>query len=81
MRAFEQVSACPRGQNPLAFAVRFESSQDDDPCFGKLSPNRDRGIDAAHIRKPEVHQSDIGLVFTKTFDRLASACATISIPG
>ena len=25
-----------------------------------------------HIRKSEVHESDIGLVFTKTFDRLMS---------
>ena len=28
-------------------------------------------IDAAHVREPEVHESDIGLVFTKTLDRFA----------
>src|SRR5262249_23735636 len=54
------------------FGGRFESGQDDDPCSRKLGPNRDHSVDAAHIRKPEIHESDIGLVFTKTLDRLAS---------
>ena len=70
VRAFQHVSARSFCESPLYLGIRFESGEDDDPCFWKLCPNRDHGIDAAHVWKPEVHESHIGLVFTKTFDRL-----------
>src|SRR5215472_9778705 len=72
VRAFQQVSARPLCESPLYLGIRFESGEYDDPRFWEFFPNRDHGVDATHIRKPEVHESDIGLVFAKTFDRLAS---------
>jgi hypothetical protein len=72
-RTLEDVGAGPFRQGTVGIGTRFKSGQDDDACFWKFCPNCDHGVDAAPIRKPEVHESDIGLVFTKTLDRLASA--------
>src|SRR5215470_4641185 len=72
VRAFQHVSSRPLCKSPFYLGVRLEGGEDDDPCSGKLSTNRNHGVDAAHIWKTKVHESDIGLVFTKTFDHLVS---------
>ena len=41
-------------------------------CFRELLQDRDHGIDAAHVRKPEIHERDVGLLFSKNLNCLVS---------
>src|SRR5690348_15369278 len=68
----EYVRARTCRQSPLDFDVAIKSSQHDDTCLWKLFSNCDHGVDPAHTWKPEVHQSNVGLVFTKIRDRFVS---------
>src|SRR3984885_9455434 len=71
-RTLKHESACPCCNGTPQIGVGIKRSQNDDARFWKLRPNRNGGVDAAHVREPEIHEGDIGHVFTKTFDRLAS---------
>src|SRR5260370_10443714 len=70
--SLKHVRACTRCQSTLDLGVSLKSSKHDDACFREVLQDRDHGVDATHIRKPEIHESDVGLLFTKNFDRLPS---------
>ena len=72
-RTLEHVGLCSFGERPSRLGIRIKSSQDDNAGFRKLFSNGYHGINAAHIREPQVHEGDIGLVFTKAFDCLLPA--------
>src|SRR5579862_6399295 len=55
-RAFKHESAYPCCDCTLLIGVGIKCSQNDDACFWKLRPNRNSGVDAAHIREPEIHE-------------------------
>src|ERR1700724_1259777 len=63
--ALQHVSACPGFESALDLDISFEGGQHNDACIRKLGSDDDGGIDAADIRKPEIHQRDIRPVLSK----------------
>src|ERR1700756_1112209 len=69
----QDVSASAGLERPLNLHVTLKSRQNNQTSFTEFRPYGDHCIDAAHVRKPEVHDSDIGLMFTETLNCFASA--------
>ena len=60
-------SCCPR---PLPFSIGIKGSQNNDACFREFCPNCDGRVDSAHIRKPKIHERDVGAVCTEQINGL-----------
>src|ERR1700756_3838574 len=69
--ALKQVSSRTFCEGPANLVVAVESSQDDATCVGKFGTDGDHCVYAAHVRKPEIHESDVRLVLSKQLNRLA----------
>jgi hypothetical protein len=53
----------------------LESRQHDNASVCKLGPDRDHRLNAAHIRKSQIHQGDVGPMLSESMQGLAAACS------
>src|ERR1700733_15092595 len=60
-KTLQEIALRSRLESALDFCVAFERGQHNHASAGRLRTNRNQSIDPAHIRKPEIHQSDVGL--------------------
>jgi hypothetical protein len=55
---------------PPDFHIAFKGCQNNYACLGKLCPDGDHGIDAAHTGKPEIHKRYVRFVLAKKHNLL-----------
>ena len=71
-QAFQHVSLCASLQSPLREHVARVRCENDDACSGLLCPDRDDGIQPAHIRHLKIHQRHIRFELPVQLHRLVS---------
>src|ERR1700722_17607705 len=61
-RALEKVPVSSRLESPLDLDVAFKRRKYDDAGVWGFRSDRQHCVDSAEVRKPQIHQCDIGLV-------------------
>src|SRR5882672_11939821 len=64
----QDVASRPGGESTLNLDVPLKRRQQNDSSIWKIVPNCDHGVDAADVRKPEIHQGDIRTLQAETLD-------------
>src|SRR5271156_6524761 len=71
--AFEHVALRSRLQSTVNLGVSFKRSKHDHTGICELCANGEQCIDASHIRHPDIHQSHVGAMLTKSLNGLVSS--------
>ena len=61
----EQITANSGIQRPVNILIAIIGGERDDFSLGKFLPDVDHCFDSGAVRKPQIHQRDIGLVPAK----------------
>src|SRR5271165_1739287 len=67
---FQEVSPCAGFESAHNLDIASISGQHDDSCVRELAANCPHCIEAVQLRHLQVHERDVGNVFSELFDRL-----------
>src|SRR5258708_3262270 len=72
-KTLQEIALCSRVESASDFCVAFEGSQHNHTSAARLRTNRNQSLDPAHVGKPEIHQSDVGLKLLEQMDCFAAS--------